>query len=116
MARKLVFLICAVILVMSLCLVEAKKKKNVRHLLPGTLSSSFHHALLQSKSDVDKMKESCLQIVAISAVVVVLVEVANYFLSYRRPTFRATVTKLINAVRFFVVSDAYLSRNHCSLG
>jgi hypothetical protein len=116
MARKLVFFLCAAMLVMSFCLVEAKKKKNVRCLLPAAFSSTVHHAFMQSKSDVEKMKEACLQIVAISAGVVVLVEVANYLLSYRRPSFRATVTKLINAVRLFAASTACMPRNHCPLG
>jgi hypothetical protein len=59
-------------------------------------------------SDVEKMKESCLQIVAVSAVVVVLVELVNYFLSYRRATFSSTVTKLINAVRTSATSAALI--------
>lgn len=57
------------------------------------------HAFAQPKSDVEKMKENCLQIVVISAVVVVVVEIANYMLSYGRPAFRATSTKLISTVR-----------------
>ncbi len=98
MSRKVVFSICALLLLLSLCLVEAKKKKNV---LAFTSMPPFFslHAFAQPKSDVEKMKENCLQIVAISAVVVVVVEIANYMLSYGRPAFRATSTKLISTVR-----------------
>lgn len=58
----------------------------------------FSNTRMQTKSDVEKMQESCVQILAISAVVVVVVELANYFLSYRSQTFRTTASKLVNAV------------------
>jgi len=57
---------------------------------------------------VEKMKENCIQVLAISVVVVVAVEVANYFLSYRRPSFGATVLKLINAVRDYAARATLL--------
>jgi hypothetical protein len=55
--------------------------------------------IVQLKSDSDKMKESCLQILAFSVVVVGVVEAVSYMLWYSRPSFRATTSKLINTVR-----------------
>ena len=112
MSRKALSLICVLFLVLSSCAVEAKKKKNVgpRHF-GGTLPvlfAIFPHACDQPKSDVEKMKENCIQVLAIYVVVVVAVEVANYFLSYRRPSFGATVLKLINAVRDYAARATLL--------
>ena len=65
---------------------------------------TFSHSFDQLKSEVDKMKDNCMQVLAISVAVVVAVEAANYFLSYRRQSFGKTVSSLIAAVR------AYASR------
>ena len=72
------------------------------HGISGALPVLFSilaHACYQTKTDVEKMKENCISVLAWSVVVVVSVEVANYLLSYRRPSFGAIVLKLINAVR-----------------
>jgi len=62
---------------------------------------TFSHSFDQLKSEVDKMKDNCMQVLAISVAVVVAVEAANYFLSYRRQSFGKTVSSLITAVRAY---------------
>ena len=108
MHRKVFLSVAAVVLLLSLCAVEAasKKKKNVRSILQRLTPCQVSLAMpcvcintrMQTKSDVEKMQESCVQILAISAVVVVVVELANYFLSYRSQAFRTTASKLVSAV------------------
>jgi VanZ family protein len=92
-----VVLLWSALFALFLCVVEAKKKKNVCIHRYRNFPSVFQ-IFLQLKSDVEKMKDSCLLVVATSALVVCCVEAVNYFVSYRRPSFRANVSKLINAV------------------
>jgi hypothetical protein len=98
MSRKVFLSVLAAVLLLSLCAVEAadKKKKNVSAHV--AMPCVFGNACMQTKSDVEKMQESCLQILAISVVVVGVVELANYFLSYRTASFKNTMKKLISAV------------------